>query len=112
MIQVVMNNIVPYGGRYMTLGVYLARRVRPQPFAQLLADFRGRHFQLQRRIDQQMTVRRGLQHLSWGAARSNFCGNSGRNRCDVKACAGFHAHVRKFKQAFPDRKSTRLNSSH
>ena len=48
MIQVVMNNIVPYGGRYMTLGVYLTRRVRSQPFAQLLADFCSGHFKLQR----------------------------------------------------------------
>ena len=80
MIQVVLNNIVPYGGRYMTLGVDLTRRVRPQAFSQLLADPGRRHFQLQRGINQQMAVRRGLQHLSRGAARGNFRSDRGRNR--------------------------------
>lgn len=80
MIQVVLNNIVPYGGRYMTLGVPLTHRVRPQAFSQLLTDLRCRYFQLQRGINQQMTVRRGLQHFSRGAARGNLRGYGGRNR--------------------------------
>ena len=77
MVQVVLNNIVPYGGRYMTLGVYLTRRVRPQAFSQLLADFGGGHFERQRRVDQQVPVRRGPEHIRARAAGRNFLGNSG-----------------------------------
>lgn len=80
MIQVVLNNIVPYGGRYMTLGVDLTRRVRPQAFSQLLADPGRRHFQLQRGVNQQMAVRRGLQHLGRRAARGYFRRDGRRNR--------------------------------
>src|ERR1700688_3764439 len=77
MIQVVLNNIVPYGGRYMTLGVDFTRRVRTQALSQLLPNFCRRHFERQRGINQQMAVWRGLQSPSRGAARCNFGGEGG-----------------------------------
>src|SRR5258707_12085384 len=98
MVQVVLNNIVPYGGRYMTLGVDFPRRARTQALSQLLANFCGRHFERQRGINQQMAMWRALQYLSRGAARCNFGGYGGGNRRDVEPRAGFHAHMRKFEQ--------------